>query len=158
MITDALVSDLRINILWMFLLATITLLGSCKDEIIIPRDSPAPLSCSDSSRSSLSECIYKDEIGRGQYEIRPDVAACTDDHGQVVSVDGITKVSVEYSQKTIFLRCVFQGGALSVCIQHNNCQVVMTLKECDEHLEKLKDELSQDHTDSENWTCENKAR
>lgn len=141
------------SMLWLLLLT------SCKSEH--HNISPAPLDCSAPHNAQSVTCKYSNELGRGQYEIRENIPECTDEKGQIVSADGRQNAPSDHSQKTIFLRCLFQGGALSVCVQHNNCQVIMSYEDCQQELKQLQTMFSNDEAaskEAELWECQSKPR
>ena len=114
--------------------------------------------CSQPHLAQTATCLYGNEVGRGQYEIRDDVAQCSDTPGQIVSIDGHQTVRSEHSQKTIFLRCLFQGGALSVCIKHNNCQVIMSYEDCQNNLKQLKNIFTGEaNKEAQSWECQKQS-
>lgn len=145
---------LIMSLLWILMLSS-----SCKPEH--HNIHPSPLDCSAPHNAQAVACKYSNELGRGQYEIRDNVAECTDAKGQIVSADGQQNAPSDHSQKTIFLRCLFQGGALSVCVQHNDCQVIMSYDDCQQELKKLQTMFSSDETASKEaalWECQPKPR
>ena len=113
--------------------------------------------CKQGESSETHDCVgnhLSSELGRGQYELRDGVRECTDATGKVVSVDDGSTAETPDSEKTIFLRCIFLGGALSACVKHNQCQVMMNYDTCLKELEGLKQTYPQIAGD---WQCKKEA-
>ncbi|MCY4380384.1 MAG: hypothetical protein OXC40_02280 [Proteobacteria bacterium] len=105
----------------------------------------------DPENNSVDDCLFDQELAQGQSKLFEGVRACTDEKGNIVSVDGKQTIASSDSEKTIFLRCLFLGGNLNNCVQHNNCQVIMNYETCESELSILKETYPEI---SHEWKCQ----
>lgn len=102
--------------------------------------------------ASVRQCVnvQKDETTKGQHALKANTRSCSQKPGVFRLENGQYVQQGETSEIHIFLRCVFHGGNLNQCIQHNQCQATLTAEECEKEL----DLLQKSYPDiDQKWQC-----